>query len=181
MQYLLKLNLNETELWRLIAIDGSADRAHVARLCALSFGYPQELALSFTLSGRTFTAGTGGTPQKVEELTAFEEFKLQEGDEFSFSVQAAEELLVHTVRIMKSAEHLYCLMPSCLVGQGRVPQGLALGTTQLQAYYSEQGEQDSLDLREVTKQLRAYGAQRADLQTALRNLGAQPLQFKLLS
>lgn len=36
MQYLLKISIDNTDAWRLIAIDGQADLAHVAKLIALS-------------------------------------------------------------------------------------------------------------------------------------------------
>lgn len=39
MQYLFKISIDNTEAWRLIAIDGQADLAHVAKLIALSFDY----------------------------------------------------------------------------------------------------------------------------------------------
>lgn len=39
MQYLLKISIDNTDAWRLIAIDGQADLAHVAKLIALSFDY----------------------------------------------------------------------------------------------------------------------------------------------
>ena len=39
MQYLLKITVAGTNLWRLIAVDGEADRAHVANLMSYAFPY----------------------------------------------------------------------------------------------------------------------------------------------
>ena len=44
MQYLLKVKLQNTNLWRLVAIDGSADRAFVAQLISLAFDYKDSKA-----------------------------------------------------------------------------------------------------------------------------------------
>ena len=39
MQYLLKITLTDTPVWRLVAVDGTADIAFVAELIAASFDY----------------------------------------------------------------------------------------------------------------------------------------------
>ncbi len=179
MQYLLKLSLQHTEIWRLIAIEGQADLAHVAKLCALAFPYPDSLPLSFKLGDEELSAGVNGKPSKTSELKAFDSLKLVQDDSFEFKVKTPQGELVHTVQIMKASSHLYCLMPSCLVGQGRIAEDCELEPLKLQERYEEQEEQ-SLDLREVTNRLRDFGSQRKDLNEALLNLGAQPLQFKLL-
>ena len=51
MQYLLKISIDNTDAWRLIAIDGQADLAHVAKLIALSFDYADGKML-FNVKGK---------------------------------------------------------------------------------------------------------------------------------
>ena len=78
---------------------------------------------------------------------------------------------------MKKEDHLYCLMPSCLVGSLVVPKEPNL-TAQTINQYADSDEIISLDLRAVTNRLRAYGSLRKDLNQAMINAGAEPIVFK---
>ena len=59
MQYLLKISIENTNCWRLIAVDGQADLAHVAELIALAFDY-EASKQSFIVKDKTVTCGKGG-------------------------------------------------------------------------------------------------------------------------
>ena len=67
-------------------------------------------------------------------------------------------------------------MPSCLVGAGALPQGDL--NAEIINTYLDADETPSLDLREVTKRLRAIGAKRPDSQKVLEDLTQNNLAFK---
>lgn len=175
MQYLLKVALPGTMLWRLLAIDGIADRAFAAQLIALGFGYP-DAPRAFIVAGRTLPAGCAGTAQAPEELMPFDELQLAQGALFGYQHDRASPT-VHEVSILKAAEHLYCLMPSCLVGSGHVAEGLEITAEAVNAYL-DRDDCPSLNLREVTLRMRTYGVRRDDAHAALLGAGAAPLKFK---
>ena len=56
MQYLLKISIENTQAWRLIAVDGEADCAHVAHLITLAFDY-QEGTESLIVSKQKLECG----------------------------------------------------------------------------------------------------------------------------
>lgn len=85
-------------------------------------------------------------------------------------------MLTHTVRVMKKDEHLFCLMPSCLVGSGLLPCKDNLTSLKINNYL-DSDEAKSLDLRDVTNRLRAYGSLRKDVNKAMVQAGATALNF----
>lgn len=177
MQYLLKLNLKATPAWRMIAVDGGADRAHLAALICAAFGYFEGRA-EFEYAGKTYTAGCSGVPSAMEELQPFEALGLKQGEVLEFRVfLGSGAVLSHRVEVMKAAEHLYCFMPSCLVGAGAIPEHLQ-NAEEVTAYYEAQ-EEPRLDLRVLTARMRALGVQRSDPDEAMRRAGAQVLRFDL--
>lgn len=175
MQYLLKVALPGTTLWRLLAIDGIADRAFAAQLIALGFGYP-DAPRAFIIAGRTVPAGCAGTAQDTEELTPFDDLHLEQGALFGYQHDRASST-VHEVSILKAADHLYCLMPSCLVGSGHVAEGMEISPAAVNAYL-DSDDCPSLNLREVTLRMRLYGVRRGDAHDAMLGAGAEQLKFR---
>lgn len=174
MQYLFKISIDNTEAWRLIAIDGLADLAHVAKLIALSFDYADGKML-FNVRGKDYNAGVAGNTDSVEALTKFDALGVETEEEFLFKTDS-NPLLTHTVRVMKKDEHLFCLMPSCLVGSGLLPFKENLTSLKINNYL-DSDEAKSLDLRDVTNRLRAYGSLRKNVNEALVQAGASTLNF----
>ena len=176
MQYLLKITIKDTNCWRLIAVDGSADIAHVAQLIALAFDY-EEGEQSFTVNDKNISAGNGGRAIKTEELNTFDYLNLDTDDEFIYQHEKLADLK-HIVRIMKKEDHLFCLMPSCLVGSGLLPKDTTLNSETINNYL-DSDDMQSLDLREVTNRLRAFGSKRKDVNEAMVSAGAAPIVFKV--
>lgn len=174
MQYLLKISIDNTDAWRLIAIDGQADLADVAKLIALSFDYADGKML-FNVKGKDYNAGVKGDTDSVESLTQFDTLCVEFEEEFIFKIDS-NPLLTHTVRVMKKDEHLFCLMPSCLVGSGLLPCKDNLTSLKINNYL-DSDEAKSLDLRDVTNRLRAYGSLRKDVNKAMVQAGATALNF----
>ena len=157
MQYLLKIELDGTEMWRLISVDGEADTAHVAELIARAFEYDRD-ARSFEIGGRIRSAGTGGDIDDFAELKAFDTLGLGEGDVAAYFPDR-DRRLRHTVRVMKAAGHLDCFLPACLIGQGSAPGERPVTVELVNARLADDAT-PSLDLRAVTARLRALGARR---------------------
>ena len=174
MQYLFKISIDNTDAWRLIAIDGQADLAHVAKLIALSFDY-EDGKMLFNVKGKDYNAGIKGDTDSVEALTQFDTLCVEFEEEFLFKIDS-NPLLTHTVRVMKKDEHLFCLMPSCLVGSGLLPCKDNLTSLKINNYL-DSDESKSLDLRDVTNRLRAYGSLRKDVNKAMVLAGATALNF----
>ena len=78
MQYLLKITLKDTPVWRLVAVDGTADIAFVAELIAVSFDYEKARRV-FTVKGVDYRAGNGGEVEDIKELSLFDELHLEQG------------------------------------------------------------------------------------------------------
>lgn len=176
MQYLLKVNLENTNLWRLVAIDGSADRAFVAQLISLAFDYKDSKA-SFGLFDQKISAGFAGNILDNSELIAFDEFKLKQDDCFNFIKEQAIPL-IHKVTVMRCEEKLFCFMPSCIVGSGSLPDDEMLDYDKINAYL-DKDECPSLNLKEATSRMRAFGIKRHNAHEALIEAGAPKLNFEL--
>lgn len=176
MQYLLKISIDNTEAWRLISVDGKADLAHTAQLIALSFDYKDNNQF-FIIKDKTFSAGFAGNPKSPEDLTVFDDLSLKENDEFIYK-HDSHPVLSHTLKVMKVDEHLFCLMPSCLIGSGLIPDEEDLNEQIINDCF-DSNELISLDLREVTNRLRAFGSLRNNVNEALVQAGAVPLNFKV--
>lgn len=174
MQYLLKVNLQNTNVWRLVAIDGIADRAFVGDLIALAFDY-SVAPRSFIINEKEFKAGS--EVEDSQELVPFNDFNLQEGDVFTY-ISNHDEKLVHDVYVMKATDKLYCFMPSCLVGSGHIPENIKLTTESINEYLDKE-DVNSLDLRACTARMRAYGVQRIDAHKALITAGASDIKFNV--
>lgn len=174
MQYLLKVNLENSPIWRLVAIDGVADRAFVGDLIALSFDYPVSLR-KFVVNGQDISAGSKISDPK--DLLSFDSLELKEGDKFSF-VCDFDEILTHSVEVLKCEEHLYCVMPSTLVGAGLINPDNPLKLQSI-VEYADKDDTPSLNLRDCTTRMRAYGVKRADAHKALLKAGANPIKFNL--
>lgn len=67
-------------------------------------------------------------------------------------------------------------MPSCLVGSGLLPCKDNLTCLKINNYL-DSNEAKSLDLRDVTNRLRAYGSLRKDVNKAMVQAGATALNF----
>ncbi len=174
MQYLLRVAIEDTPLWRLIAIEGKADVAHVAKLIGLAFNYGKSV-YQFEIRDKTYSAGTDGQSDSLDELKQFDSFSIKEGDEFYFYNKSCG--LKHKVTAMKVTDKLYCLIPSCLVGAGSIPLEEKLTTSSIKAYY-DQDECPSLNLKETTQRLREYGSVRKNMDSALSEAGSIPFNIK---
>ena len=174
MQYLLKVSLEKSPIWRLVAIDGMADRAFVGDLIALSFDYPVSLR-KFVVNGEVISAGSKISDPK--DLLSFDSLELKEQDKFSF-ICHFDEILEHRVDVLKCEEHLFCVMPSTLVGVGLINPDNALTLKNI-VEYADKDDTPSLNLRDCTTRMRAYGVQRVDAHKALLNAGANPIKFNL--
>ncbi|MCR5085681.1 MAG: hypothetical protein K6A65_09310 [Succinivibrionaceae bacterium] len=173
MQYLLKVDLIEGECWRLLAVDGKADLAHLCWLLSSAFGYSGELALALGVGDRLLAAGRAGMPEGSQGLTTLDALGLGAEDRLSFIAGQMR----HQVRVMKAEERLWCLIPSCLIGAGLVPEG-AEDLEGVRAFL-DQDEVPSLDLRAVTNRLRAIGSVRSNPAEALRHAGGEALKFAM--
>ena len=103
MQYLLKITLKDTPVWRLVAIDGTADIAFVAELIAASFDYEKARRL-FVVNGVEYSAGNGGNVENVKELSLFDELHLEQGQNCIYRHNLNNEL-IHNVEVMKKEDH----------------------------------------------------------------------------
>ncbi len=185
MQYLIRCNLRETLLWRLIALEGMADLAHAAKLIALSFAYP-EAFFYFEANGRKYRAGCDGKAASPAESASFDSLQLKAGDKFLFTavIGSAEKspekdrdsykivdsfaddspriLLVHECTVFKAEPKLYCLIPSTLIGANKLADdGRQLTIENINAYIDECDVMDPLNLKECTLRMRALGSVRA--------------------
>lgn len=179
MQYVIKVSVENTESWRLLALDGKADRAHVALLISASFDLAPGTC-SFCVNGTVFTAGDSGEAVCTQDLTAFDDFKLESDDVFYFKASSNSELSFRC-SVMKAESRLYCLVPSCLVGSG--PLSLNTENSDLTAKaineYIDSDDFAGLDLKKVTAKLRAFGGVRKDINKSMVQAGAVPLNFKV--
>ena len=175
MQYLLKVSIENTPLWRLVAIDGKADICHVAKLIALAFDYKKS-QYCFIINNQKFSAGIDGETTSLEELKSFDSLALETGSVFSF-VNETIGSLRHRVEVMKAEEKLYCLIPSCLVGAGMLPPEDNLTAASISAYYDME-DCPSLNLKDVTNRLREYGSVRKDLDATMSKISAIPFNVK---
>lgn len=170
MQYLIRLSLDNTPLWRLVALEGKADLSHSAKLMALSFNYPKA-NFSLQKQDTEIELGEDGAlcPQGSVSLDSL---NLQTQDSFLFKVtlasQDGEEIkLTHTCQVLKAEEKLYCLIPSTLVGAHKLADdGRKLNIQNINAFLDESETLDSLNLKECTDRMRAFGSVRAKLQGA---------------
>ena len=176
MQYLLKITLKDTPVWRLVAVDGTADIAFVAELIAASFDYEKARRV-FTVNGVEYRAGNGGEVEDIKELSLFDELHLEQGQSCMYRHNINNDL-IHIVEVMKKEDHLFCLMPSTLVGSGLLPKDLPFDLEHINAHF-DKDDIDSLDLRECTKRMRALGVQRKDLKESLLRLGSRDLSVKI--
>lgn len=176
MQYLIRVALDETSLWRLDAIDGKADLAHVAGLICASFGYKAGQDL-FGVGDKSFTAGHGGEVLNSSELVSFESI-IQDNQNFSFThILDDGSKLAHSVQVMRCEEKLFCLIPSVIVGSGCVNFN---GDYSLEAMqeYADRDENLTLDIKNATSAMRAIGSVRSDVNGAIVSSGAPNLNFK---
>lgn len=177
MQFLLRVALEDTSLWRLCALDGRADLAHTAALICASFGY-QAGTDSFAIDGRELTAGHGGQPGEACELAGFES-SLGAAVNFVFRHRLSDgTVLSHRAQVMKAEEKLSCLVPSVIVGSGAVPKQEPYDAVSIQSY-ADEDEHLQLDIKAATASMRTLGSVRGDVSDAMVSAGAVPLNFKL--
>ena len=176
MQYLLKLTLEGTTVWRLVALDGRADLAHAALLIENAFGYAGGRD-AFEIQGKIFPAGCGGRVEEPSELRTLDE-SLGENSGFSFTHETEEGILLkHVGNVMRCEEKLFCLIPSVIVGAGCIPKTGDLTVESIQEY-ADRDENLTLNIKEATSAMRAVGSFRSDVSEALVGAGASPLNFK---
>ncbi|MGN0916073.1 MAG: hypothetical protein ACI4NE_06965 [Succinivibrio sp.] len=169
----MKFTIKDTPMWRLLALDGSADIAHVSKLIAISFGYPDDRS-EFVVDGVTYSAGCGGVIQNLSELAKFD--SLIENHE-NLSYYHGAYRLSHTVEILKAEPHLYCLMPSCLIGSGMLPKTGDITTESICALADSDNEV-TVNIKEITNIMRALGSVRiADKDNNSNNVTA--IDFKV--
>lgn len=178
MQYLIRVALNGTSLWRLDAIDGKADLAHVAGLICASFGYKAGHD-QFLLGDTAFSAGCGGEILNPSELRAFESV-IADNKTFLFThILDDGSKLTHSVQVMRCEEKLFCLLPSVIVGSGCVDFNGSYSLDAMQEY-ADRDENLTLDIKNATSAMRAIGSVRADVNAALVSSGAPNLNFKTI-
>lgn len=177
MQLLLRISLKNTTLWRLCALDGRADLAHAAALIGAAFGYGAG-ADSFIAGESKFTAGHGGEVSHPSELSGLEGM-IGDNDSLEFvHVTSSGTELCHEIQVMKREEKLFCLVPSVMVGSGRVPAHEPYTPEEIQEF-ADRDENLTLDIREATARMRLLGPVRGDVSAAMIGAGASPLNFKL--
>ncbi len=156
MQYLLKLTLRQTPVWRLIALDGIYDLCLCGKLIALSFGYLGG-RFEFKNQDKVFKAGSDGKSQSLADQSHLDSLGMllgEQGWEFKAVLDDKFEL-VHDIEIMRCEEHLYCLMPSTLVGAEPVaPQGEQSLKAILE--YLDAHDTQGLNLKECTMRMRSF-------------------------
>lgn len=157
MQYLIKFTLTGQQLWRLMALEGSAALSHCSALVSAAFGYPSE-------DGR-FELSCGG----YEAAVCLDDLSLSEHSCGRY-LSRQTSLLEHEFLVMKAEEHLYCLMPSCLVGSGSLA-GLGTFSPADIAAWLDRDELPSLDLKEVNTRVRR-------VQSRAQGTQGAPIRFK---
>lgn len=168
MQYLIRLSLDNTPLWRLIALEGKADLSHSAKLMALSFNYPKA-TFSIQSEDAELELGEDGALCPQGSLP-FDSLNLKTQGSFIFKVtlkthEGGEIVLTHSCQVLKAEEKLYCLIPSTLVGANKLADdGRELTLHNINAYLDESESLDALNLKECTDRMRAYGSVRGKLQ-----------------
>lgn len=175
MHYLLKIVLDEG-IWRLDALDGKADLAHTANLITASFGYAGGKNF-FEKNAERVSAGVDGQPDCPGAMKTFEEWLGSDTDGVYIHVFDNGVALKHSFKIMKAEEKLFCLMPSVIVGAGRVPEGAVSGVDEIRIF-ADRDENLTLDIRSATSTMRALGSVRSDVNAAMVDAGARPLNFK---
>ena len=176
MQYLLRVALDGTSLWRLDAIDGKADLAHVAGLICASFGYKAGQD-QFSVGENIFTAGHGGEVFNPSELSSFESV-IADRSAFIFThILDDGSRLAHSVQVMRCEEKLFCLLPSVIVGSGCVDFDGNYSLDAMQEY-ADRDENLTLDIKNATSAMRAIGSFRSDVSGAIVSSGAPNLNFK---
>ncbi|HIV15680.1 MAG TPA: hypothetical protein IAB18_07215 [Candidatus Avisuccinivibrio pullicola] len=165
MQYLWRVGLEGSEVWRLIALDGKSDVARAAFLTALSFGYT-EGRYAFILNGQRVEAGERDRVEQLSQSAALDTLNLKSEDCFDFELTLPSgAVLRHGVRVLKAEEKLYCLIPSTLVGAHKiVDDGREQNLENINAYIEESSLDNTLNLRECTDRMRLVGSERRDLQ-----------------
>ncbi len=177
MQYLIKFSLKGTRVWRLVALEGRADLAHTAKLICEAFPW-QGLKCAFWADGKIFGAGRGGDFAQGEQLLALDD--LLKNPPASLTLTCEDSLggrAVLDAVLLRSEEKLSCLVPSCIVGAGTVPEDGMLDPERIAAWADDDAHL-TLDLKGATKRMRAWGSVRADISKALIQSGADPLNFK---
>ena len=124
-----------------------------------------------------YRAGNGGDVEDIKELSLFDELHLEQGQSCIYRHNINNDL-IHIVEVMKKEDHLFCLMPSTLVGSGLLPKDLPFDLEHINSHF-DKDDIDSLDLRECTKRMRALGVQRKDLTESLLRLGSRDLSVKI--
>ncbi len=176
MQYLIRVALEGTSLWRLDAVDGKADLAHIAALICASFGYKAGHD-EFLLADNTYTAGHGGEVLNPSELVSFESL-IKDAPSFIFTHTLDNGAkLKHNVQVMRCEEKLFCLLPSVIVGSGCVDFDGDYSLDAMQEY-ADRDENLTLDIKNATSAMRAIGSVRADVNGAIVSSGAPNLNFK---
>ncbi len=153
MQYLFKVSSTTAPRWRLVALDGTYTLAEAAELIVQAFGYVKGSCTFVLPNKQCLNAGCGGQEDCAQAAAKLDSLKLAQGDSLDFA--AAAQGFYHHIEVLRAQEHLYCLMPSCLVGAGLVPADIA-GDEAALTRYAAADEAQSLDLRDCTKRMRAY-------------------------
>lgn len=176
MQYLFKVSISGAPVWRLVALDGRASLSHTSSLLCMAFGY-EMVDCYFLSDGKRIYALRQSAP--IDRLSSqdLDSFIKENSGVFTFSVSDGVSELSHSFETIRSDEKLSCLIPSCIFGAGKVPPHGPYNPGLVSAFAQDEANRE-LDLRVVTKRMRALGSVQPPLEKALADAGIAPIPFK---
>ncbi|MGN0908279.1 MAG: hypothetical protein ACI4NA_01545 [Succinivibrio sp.] len=173
---MLKFTLSGAPVWRLVALDGKADLAHVSMLLCAAFGY-RGLDCSFEAQGAGIPALVQGAVPSQGAMETLDSLIGRTSGAFSFLAWSGQDRLSHAAQLMRSDEKLACLMPSCIVGSGAVPPSGPYTLEAISAFAQDDSNLE-LNIKEITNRMRRLGSVRQSLEAALGEAGVAPIPFK---
>lgn len=175
MQYLLKIQIQNTRAWRLLSVDGEYNLSKLMKIISLAFS-SNGCAGTLLYKDKEYVieheAAVFG-----DEFSIFDSFDVQEQDIFSFTLKDFDGL-AFLVTVLKKAEHLDCLLPSLIAGVGPVNSDSYTSYDALNDYLESDVEL-TLDCKEITKRIREFNIQKENINDAMIKAGAKELNFRI--
>lgn len=112
-----------------------------------------------------------------DEFLTFDSLSIQEQSIFTFTLKDFFDLCF-CVTVLKKSDHLDCLMPSLIAGVGPVDSDSYINLDALNDYLESDFEL-TLDCKEITKKIREFNSQKANINDAMIKAGAKELNFRI--
>lgn len=175
MQYLLKIQIQNTRAWRLLSVDGEYNLSKLMKIMSLSIQSDSSSGLieyadrQFVIEHEVAVVG--------DEFLSFDSLDVQEQSIFTFSLKDFSDLSF-LVTVLKKSEHLDCLMPSLIAGVGPFDSKNYTTFDALNDYLESDCEL-TLDCKEITKKIREFNSQIENINEAMIKAGAKELNFRI--